>query len=223
MFKLIWKDFLILKKSLWSVPIYSFGVAIAFSSTNAGALSASTIGATYMLMIQACARDEKNKSEIMLNSLPLRRRDIVFAKYLSFFPYAILGILSYLFTQAVVSVTGIPITLEKLSLEGIIGVLVAVIGMISIYFPIYFKLGYQRSNIIATFLFLGIFFSAIALIGHGLRGVYNPVTHNILNGAANWLQTQADWQIASYLIALMLIIMAASFRLSLRFYAKREF
>lgn len=223
MFNLVWKDFLLLKKVLWFAPIYSLGMGIAFSNMNAGALSASTIGVSYMLMIQACARDDKNKSEIMLNSLPLRRRDIVLAKYLSIFPYAILGILSYLLTQSVISVTGIPITLGNLSLEGVIGVLVAIIGMISIYFPIYFKLGYLRSNIIATFLFLGIFFSTIALIGHGLRGIYNPLTQNILNSIVNWLQTQANWQIASYLITLMLIIMAASFRLSLRFYGKREF
>ena len=110
MFKLVWKDFLILRKVLWYAPIYSFIMAFAFSNTSAGALSASTIVVSYMLMIQACARDEKNKSEIMLNSLPLRRRDIVLAKYLSVFPYAILGILSYLLTQGAVSVTGIPIT-----------------------------------------------------------------------------------------------------------------
>ena len=223
MFKLVWKDFLILRKVLWYAPIYAFGMALAFSGTGNGALSVATVGVSYMLMIQACARDEKNKSEIMLNSLPLRRRDIVLAKYLSVFPYALLGISFYLFAQGVISVTGIPITLGNLSLEGIIGVLVAIVGMISVYFPIYFKLGYLRSNIVTTILFLGSFFSAFALIQYGLKGIHNPVTQNVLNGVANWLQAQGDWQIASYLIALMLMIMLASFNLSLRFYARREF
>lgn len=224
MLKLVWKDFLILRKVLWYAPLYSCGMAVAFSnSASAVALSASTIGISYMLMIQACARDERNKSEIMLNSLPLRRRDIVLAKYLSIFPYAILGILAYLFTQGVVYVTGIPINIGSLSLEGVIGVLVAMMGMISIYFPVYFKLGYLRSNIVTTVLFLGFFFLIIALIGHGLQGINNPVAKNVLGGAANWLQTQGDWQIGSSLIALVLIVMAASFSLSLRFYSKREF
>lgn len=38
-----------------------------------------------------------------------------------------------------------------------------------------------------------------------------------------WLQTEVDWQIASYLLALALILMAASVRNSLGFYTRREF
>ncbi|HBV88589.1 MAG: ABC-2 transporter permease [Desulfosporosinus sp.] len=223
MYKLLLKDFLLLKKVLWFPFIYAFGMSVAFSDTYAGALSASTIGVSYMLMIQACARDEKNKSELMLNSLPIRRRDIVLAKYLSIIPYAIIGILAYLLTQGIIYVTGFPITLSNLSFEVVFGVHIAIIGMISIYFPIYFKLGYLRSNIVATILFLGGFFLTIALIRNGLRGIYSPYTQNALNRVGNWVQTQTDWQIISYLIVLMLITLATSFFLSLRFYAKREF
>ncbi len=222
-FNLLLKDFLILKKVLWFPFIYAFGMSVAFSDTYAGALSASTIGVSYMLMIQACARDEKNKSELMLNSLPIRRRDIVLAKYLSIIPYTIIGMLAYLLTQGIIYITGIPITLSNLSLEVITGVYVTIIGMISIYFPIYFKLGYLRSNIVATVLFLGGFFLTIALLRDGLGGVYNPLNQDALSGVGNWLQTQGDWQIASYLIVIMLITLATSFFLSLRFYAKREF
>lgn len=218
MYRLIWKDFMIIRRTLWFIPLYAFGMAIAFSNSSAGALSASTIGIAYMLLIQANARDEKNKSEIMLNSLPLSRQDVVLAKYLSVFPYVIMGIIFYLLTQGVVSITNIPIPLGRISLEEVIGVLVGVMGMISIYFPIYFKLGYLRSNMIATLLFLGFIFFSMALINYGLNGDYN-----ILNELMNQLHAQADWQIAIYLLTFMVIIMSGSILLSLRFYSNREF
>lgn len=222
MINLVWKDIIILKKTLWIAPAYGFLVVFVFNHMNGGALSAATVGVTYLLMIQACARDDKNKSEVMLNSLPLRRRDIVFAKYLSTFPYAALGILSFLLAQNVVSLTGIPLTIDRLSLEGIAGALIAIMGMISFYYPVYFKLGFIRSNMVGMILFFGYFFG-VGLIGSGLQKIHNPRTHNLIQGFAKWFQTQADWQIAFYLIAFAFALLAASILLSLKFYSSREF
>lgn len=223
MFNLVWKDFLVLKRVLWYAPVYGLISVFAFSNMNGGALSGATVGVTYLLMIQACARDDKNKSEIMLNSLPLRRQDIVLAKYLSVFPYAVLGILSFLLGQGIVSITGIPFPISKVSLEGTIGALVTMLGMISLYYPIYFKLGYLRSNMAGMIIFFACFFSALALLGRGLQSMHNSVVENFIQNFGGWLQAQADWQIASYLLGLALMMMAASFQLSLGFYNKREF
>jgi len=228
MFNLVWKDLLSLKRSLWLASLYGVFALFAFSSLKGVALSAGTIGASYMLLSQACAKDDKNKSELMLNSLPLRRRDIVLAKYLSVFLYATLAILSFLLAQGVVSVIGIPISLTKISLEGIALALVNMIVLISFYYPIYFKLGYLRSNMVGGILFFACFFlpMSAASIMHWFGGVGNPAFRNIvvlIQRVASWLQTQADWQISSYLLALALILMAASVRLSLRFYTRREF
>ncbi|MDP4161217.1 MAG: ABC-2 transporter permease [Bacillota bacterium] len=229
MYNLVWKDFLLLKRFLWVALLYGFAAPLAFKTMQGGALSAATVGTTYMLMIQACTQDDKNKSEIMLNSLPLRRRDIVAAKYLSVFLYAIPAILSFFFAQLVVSVTGIPITIYQISLEGIAGALVAMAVLMSIYFPIYFKFGYLRSRMVGMFLFFACFFfvpMAVALTVHGLEGMGNPTLRNIavvVQRVLGWLLTQADWQIACYLLALSLVLMIASACLSLRFYSKREF
>lgn len=228
MFNLVWKDLLLLKRYLLFASLYGVFALFAFGSMKGAALSSGTIGASYMLLIQACAKDDKNKSEVMLNSLPLRRRDIVLAKYLSVFLYAALAILSFLLAQGVVSVTGIPISISQISLEGIVGALVNMIVLISFYYPIYFKLGYLRSNMVGMILFFACFFLPISLaqIVHGLGGVGNPALRNtetIMQRVVGWLQTQAGWQISSYLLALGLILMAASVRLSLRFYSRREF
>src|SRR5665647_5605 len=99
MVNLVWKDLLILKRSLWLAPLYAFFAVFAFKAMPDGGLSAATVAVTYMLMFQAFTLDNKNNSEIMLNSLPLIRKDIVLAKYLSVFLYAAFGILSFLLAQ----------------------------------------------------------------------------------------------------------------------------
>lgn len=228
MVNLVWKDLLILKRFLWLAALYGVFALFAFGFMKGAAISAGTIGASYMLLILACAKDDKNKSEVMLNSFPLRRRNIVLAKYLSVFLYAALAILSFLIAQRVVSVTGIPIFISQISLVGIVGALVNMIVLISFYYPIYFKLGYPRSNMFGMILFFVCFFlpTSISQIVHGLGGVGNPALVNIvaiLGRLGNWQQTLADWQIASYMLVFALILMSASVCLSLRFYSRREF
>jgi ABC-type transport system involved in multi-copper enzyme maturation permease subunit len=198
MIKLVWKDLLILKRYLWLAPLYGILAFFVFKTMPGGALSAATLGATYMLMVQASIQDDKNKSEIMLNSLPLRRQDIVFAKYLSVFLYAVLVILSFLLTQGVVTIIGIPISISQISLVKISEALVTMVVLISIYLPIYFKFGYLRSRMVGTILFFACFFFlpiAVAMIMHGLGGVNNPALRNIvvsIQGVIGWLQTQVD-------------------------------
>jgi len=229
MLNLVRKDLLLLKRSLWLSALYVLLALFVFRTMPGGALSAATVGATYMFMIQALTQDDKNKSEIMLNSLPMRRQDIVLAKYLSVFIYAILVIIGCLLAQSVVSIIGIPMPIDWISLEKITGALVAMAVLISIYFPIYFKFGYLRSRMVGMILFLTCLFflpRAVGLTVRELGGVGNPAFRTILailQEAGNWLQTQADWQIATYLLVLALILMAASARLSLGFYRRREF
>lgn len=228
MFNLVWKDLLLLKRYLWLASLYVVFALFVFRTMQGGALSAATVGATYMLMVQAITLDDKNKSEIMLNSLPLRRRDIVLAKYLSVFLYAALTVVVFRIAQGVVSITGIPIPIGRMSLEGISEALVAMTVLMSIYFPVYFKFGFLRSRMVGMILFFACFFSVpmlVSLTVHGGGGIGNPALRYMIvfmQRGASWLQNRADWQIASYLLALVMILMTASARLSLRFYTRRE-
>lgn len=213
MVNLVWKDFLLLKRFLWLAPLYAFFAFFAFRTMPDGGLSAATVAVTYMLLLQAIIQDDKNQSEVMLNSLPLRRGNIVLAKYLSAFVYATLGILSFLLAQGIVTVVGIPLSINQISLEEIFGAVIAMVVLIGSYFPIYFKFGYLRSRIVGTILFVvSIFLVAMGLSLAQVGGVNNPILKAIvasLQGVVGWLQIQADWQIASYFLALDLIFTAA--------------
>ncbi|WP_088188741.1 ABC-2 transporter permease [Desulfosporosinus sp. FKA] len=226
---LIKKDFFILKRSLWIPVFYGFFALIAFSNLKSGVLSAVFVGVAYSLITQACAQDEKNKSEIMVICLPLLRRDIVLAKYFSALLYGIIGLFSYLLAQVVVSFLGISLEVQKITIPGLIGAVSALIILVSIYFPLYFKFGYLRSRMFGMILFFACFFSipfAAGLLAYS-SGIYHGLLLQSVSAAllkfAGWLKFQTDWQIGCYLAALNIIMFSLSAGLSLRFYAHREF
>jgi ABC-2 type transport system permease protein len=228
-FNLIWKDILILKHNLWFAALYGFVALFAFSTFKNGALSAALVGVSYTLITQACAQDDKNKSEIMVISLPILRREVVLAKYLSTILFAIIGLLSYFLALIAVTLLGIPIYVQKITLAGLVGPFFALVLLVSIYFPIYFKLGYLRSRMVGMFLFFACFFFiplSVNLSTDFFARKHNVLIQSIataLKRFGEWLPSQTDWQIFSYLFALVLIMITLSTGLSLKFYAHREF
>jgi ABC-2 type transport system permease protein len=108
MFNLVLKDILIQKKTfvlgLFYIPI----MAIAFQHSVTSMIPAGIVGLTYIVLITACAYDDKYKTDIMLNSLPLHRNSIVLARYMSLFLYYVIGVLDYVLFTAVISTPHIP-------------------------------------------------------------------------------------------------------------------
>jgi len=95
MLNLIIKDMIIQKKTFLYVLLYSVFISFAFSSLKpigVGLYVLNPVITTYFLITYALIYDDKNKSEIILNSLPLSRVDIVISKYISIFVFAAIGI-----------------------------------------------------------------------------------------------------------------------------------
>ena len=85
MLNLIIKDIIIQKKTFLYVFLYSIFISFTFSTLKPSGLGLYVlcpIITTYFIITYALTYDDKNKSEIVLNSLPLRRDDIVISKYL---------------------------------------------------------------------------------------------------------------------------------------------
>lgn len=225
MLSLLLKDFFNVKKYLWQVPVYViFGTFVTHKLPET-TLAAVGTAATYILMLQACAHDDKNKSDLMLNSLPLPRHTIVLTKYLSVFIYALFAFLSYVIIWSLAQATGIGIGWFSLSVEIIAGAFTAMALMGAFYYPLYFRFGYIRSNIAAMFMFFAAFFLPGLAISYARVSATaaHPGVGRLFRQAYHWLQTQTEWQVAVYLIIIALILMIISYRLSIRFYSRREF
>lgn len=219
MFNLVIKDILVQKKSILFALGYCFFLVFAFQSLEQAGPIAANIAVVYILLINSFAYEDKNKSEIMLNSLPISRRDIVLAKYLSIFIYMGLAILSYTGSSLLVKTLRIPINVVLLSLEGVTTAFLIVALMSSIYLPIIFKFGYIKAKLFNLVMFLFFFFVPTIIVNLYNNPRYHHYFVNFFQEFASW----KNWQIALLLIAFSLLLLSISYSISLNIYKKREF
>lgn len=219
MLSLIIKDVLIQKKQLIFAIVYLAFVLVAFQGMGEAMFPMGLVAFTYLLSMTACAYEEKNKAELLLNSLPIKRVDIVTAKYLSMILYTILGMFSYKVMTTIINLVNIPLKTYPLSLEIIIGSLAAVCLMTGIWFPIYFKFGYMKMRI-ATFVLFFLFFFGSSLMTSFLKTRQDS---QWVDGIISFFESQNDIVIALVLLLIIVLYMLLSFSLSVWFYNKREF
>ncbi len=151
MINLIIKDLKLQKKiciigiAFYIFMIFSLGSAsknipVEFSTLVFNSLY--TLMAVYMVCLSVLysdAYDEKNKSHIILNSLPINRGTIVISKYISLFIYLMIYLVSILIFSNVLKFVS-----PNLNSLNIVGILLSFMlaGLIfSIYYPLYFKIG----------------------------------------------------------------------------------
>lgn len=219
MINLILKDLILNKKQLGYVLVYGIFALIAFQAYSGGQFFVITVGIGYMLMLNATAYDEKNNFEIVLNSLPISRSKIVGAKYLTILIYAGLAIVSYLIGFLIIQIFHLPVTVPDLTPVGVISALFTLSLMSGLYYPLYFKMGYLKSNLIRTLVFMLFFFVPLFLSEYIQGDAQNP----IFRGVLEILGTLSSTQLSLIVLLITLLFLGISFLLSLRFYNRREF
>lgn len=219
MFNLILKDIFIQKRNFLFGIFYIFIMILAFQQAGSSMFAASVTAFSYILVQSACAYEDKNKSDVLLNSLPLSRGTIVIARYISIFVFAAISTVYYLLLSGIIQVLGLPFQVYAISLEGITGALFALIFINGIYFPIFFKVGYIKSKLVNFVLLFGVFFGESVLMQEMIRHKDKAFIQTILQ----FLNQQSDLQIAIEAFAVMILLLIVSYMFSLQNYRKREF
>ncbi|MBZ9607122.1 ABC-2 transporter permease [Clostridium estertheticum] len=169
MLNLIIKDIAIQKKTLLYALLYTIFAPIAFFSmgpSGFGLYVLSPVAITYMFITLAVQYDDKNKSEIALNSLPIKRDDIVISKYISTFVFAILGIVYSIIIGFIGKATGLPMFTRSISLLDVVSVIRSVCIFSSIFFPVYFKFGTIKMKLFNVILLMLITFLPTTIIDY---------------------------------------------------------
>lgn len=209
MLNLVLKDLLLLKKNLLFGIAYILILIISFQNlAGAAMLTAGVVALTYILVITACAYDDKNKADLLLNSLPINRNEVVGARYLSVFVFAGLAIIFYGVIGGLSGLLGLPLKVSHINGEGIVGALLAVSFMNSIYLPTYFKFGYIKSRMVNFVLFF------VAFFGLGIFSKILPKN--------NVLGFSGAYQLLVFIL-MAVVLIVASYYLSLRSYGNRDF
>ncbi|MDD2402646.1 MAG: ABC-2 transporter permease [Clostridia bacterium] len=221
MYSLILKDILIQKKMIWFVIGYSVFILIAFNSPDS-ADAAYIMGAmmsSYLFIMGACAYEGKGNGEMILNSFPLRRKDVVRSRYISifvfmFFSLAVMGALG-----AIMKSIGLPYPQNYITMSDVMGVVASLLIVSSIYLPFYYKFGYIRARVFNMIMFLIFFFVPTYLVNY----IKENSEKEIIIQLTDILQTISLWQIAVIVMFIMLVIMFISYLISLSVYKKRDF
>jgi len=220
MFSLILKDILISKKILLLTAAFLIVWVPTFpeEARNFAAVVI-MVGMAYMGLIVTSSADETNKADILLNSLPLRRHEIVLAKYLSIFVYSAIGIAIYLLVAAATKVLGFPIYVYPINFKAVIYGILAVSFLNGIYLPLMFKFGHSYSGIVYIILVFGFSYS----ISYIIKLFKKLVNYDWFQNIVSFIMNQSDTVKMLFIIALALIVLTVSCLLSVKFYENREF
>lgn len=156
MLHLIIKDIRIQKKTFLLVFFYSIFMFFVFEQSDAQKPIYIITGLiiAYMFVLRAAFFDEKNKSEILLLSLPIKKHYIVIAKYLSAFVFCTIGLI---LSGGIGTILYMTKTLQNLPLIHFIDIFATFVSigiLISIYYPLYFKFGSVNTRLLNVFWFL---------------------------------------------------------------------
>ena len=218
MYNLVLKDLLIQKKNLLLGAVYNVFFIFVMQYMGFLIYPAAITAFSHMLVVTACSYDDKNKADVMLNSLPLKRSNIVLAKYISIFIYATIGTIIYLATIPFISIIGFPIHVYPISVEGLAGTLFSISLFNSIYFPFYFKYGYIKSQ------FLSLFFFFIFIPGNLITVDFIMKYRDTfwIKNIYYFFKSLTDTEILVLTVGSILVILASSFEISLKVYKNRD-
>lgn len=146
MFNLIKKDFILSRKINIFVVVYALFIAAMglvmpdpLVSTFLYVLGMLTL--IFITVIYTNGYDDKYKSEIVLNSLPIDKENIVRAKYMTLILFIIMSCSAVLIFTNIILKLGVVNTGKGASIWNVIFATNISLIFYSIYYPIYFKVG----------------------------------------------------------------------------------
>ncbi|MEG6612342.1 ABC-2 transporter permease [Pseudoclostridium thermosuccinogenes] len=219
LYSLIVKDLLIQKRYVAFSLLYLLALIFAFQNMESVVFSAAATGVVYILLTTSCAYDEKNKTDIMINSLPIKRSQVVAAKYLAVYVFFLMATVGYIIFSNLLLLSGAPIKVYPMTLDSFMVGMVAISIMTGLNLPVFFKFGFAKSRIVGFLLFFCLFFGVSYIMK-----VFQEWERVALDGAiTKFIWSQGDVVILLLKAVALLAFIALSYGLSVKFYKNREF
>jgi len=161
------------------------------------------------------ANDSLNRSEVIINSLPFSRKEIVYSRYLSSLAFSIFGLLIMLVWYGILKSFGMfdSIVIPWSSIISI-GLILSALGT-SIFYPIFFKVGFSKARWILFISFIIIFGSFFNMLSDGSKGQTPDLSNALLN-----YPTTVNLLAAGVTSTILIVI---SLMVSIWLYRTREF
>lgn len=180
-----------------------------------------TVAVSHMMFMTAVSLDERNRSDIMLVSLPIKRNKIILEKYLLVLSTGLIGIGIMGFLGGLVKISGLVPVSRFINTNDIFLSLASIVLLSSVYYPLYLKLGYKYSRVINMLFFMIFFFIPSWITEYTTSNVdfNDPAVQNIIE---IFLATPTIL-INGGLLLIALILALISYLISVRIYTNKEF
>ncbi|MEC1262598.1 ABC-2 transporter permease [Bacillus swezeyi] len=218
MYHLIKKDILMQKRAIKLSLLLMIFFTFTFSQLELVGYTVAVLAVTYQLALGASSLEDKNNSDKILISLPIKRNIIVLSKYVSIYVYTAYAILVYFLINMIGNSLHLPLDFP-LTFAGAMGAVVAVTLFSSVSFPLIFKYGYLKSKMANLIIFFTFIFGGSAVFKF-LDQDENVALNQKLIAFLGKMSNMGSFIL---LIAGLLIIIICSYGISLSFYKKREF
>ncbi|CAI6082464.1 hypothetical protein PAECIP112173_03572 [Paenibacillus sp. JJ-100] len=183
MLNLLRKDFIALKSSLWTIALYLVVFSVAFIPQIEMSMYFVGIYTAFGSIMMATMIDIKNHHHNFLVTLPVSRKQIVQAKYLSAILYALFGVLTSYGIHKLVILNFPELIKPQYSLLDIAISIGIVLILASIYMPLFYALSKKGAGIInAIFMICLIIFAQPAAFILHIAGNKGLTTTPIIAG-----------------------------------------
>ncbi|MDQ0214019.1 ABC-type transport system involved in multi-copper enzyme maturation permease subunit [Oikeobacillus pervagus] len=218
MYHLIKKDILMQKKAIKLSVLLIIFFTFTLSNIGPAGLTIGVLAITYQLALGASALEDKNNSDIILMSLPIKRTIIVLSKYVSIYIYAAYAILGFYLVNLIINLLNLRPDIP-FNFTGLIGAIIAVTLFCSISFPLIFKYGFIKAKMANLIIFFVFVFGGTGLVSYLSENNKLMLSQDIMT----FLSNGSDIVILIISMVLLLLILICSYFISLTFYRKREF
>lgn len=206
MLNLLRKDFIALRSSLWTIGLYLAVFSLAFIPSHEMSMYFVGIYTAFGSVILATMIDIKNHNHNFLVTLPVSRKNIVQAKYVSAILYTLFGVLASLGIHWLVNLNFPELNKPSYTLMDIMVSIGMVLVLVSIYMPLFYALSKKGAGIINA-----IFMVALILLAQPFAMLMNRVSEKGVDG-----------QLIAMISVGIIFIFGASYVLTTRLFARKD-
>lgn len=210
---LIKKDILVCKKYFAFSLLYVIIFSTIFQEMGMVFFTVSAVAVNYLITNTSMAFDDKYNSDIMINILPVSRKDIIRAKYLNSFVIIVFTFIIYHLLAFIAPLISIfHVTLPIADTTTVLMSLLTICIFNSVEIPLYMKFGYQKTRYFGFFIFCGFF---------GLSSII--VDMNIREKLSNFMINSNEYIKYLLIILVTILISYISYVISLNIYKRKDF
>lgn len=206
MLNLLRKDFIAIRSSLWTIGLYLIVFSLAFIPKSEMSMYFVGIYTAFGSVILATMIDIKNHNHNFLLTLPVSRKNIVQAKYVSAILYTLFGVFASFGIHWLVDLNFPELNKPSYTLMDIMVSIGMVMVLVSIYMPLFYALSKKGAGIINA-----IFMVALILLAQPFAVLMTMVSEKGLDG-----------QVIAMISLGILLIFGASYVLTSRLFARKD-